>query len=59
MTEQSTKVDIPARSPRRVRLDIDEAKADKLKKVAAAKGYTQSQLVEIFIDSLEDPVDSP
>lgn len=48
-------VDIPARNPRRVRLDLDETKADKLRDYAAAKGRTQSEVVEFFIDSLRDP----
>jgi fructose-1,6-bisphosphatase/sedoheptulose 1,7-bisphosphatase-like protein len=47
-------VTIPARKTRRVRLDIDEAKADKLRAVAKAKGRTQAELVELFIDSLDN-----
>lgn len=45
-------VTIPARKTRRVRLDIDQTKADKLRAVAKAKGRTQAELVELFIDSL-------
>lgn len=49
-----TAVSIPARKTRRVRLDIDEVLADKLRAVAKAKGRTQAELVERFIDSLDN-----
>ena len=51
----SVAVNIPKRQTRRVRLDLDETKADKLRDVAKLKGRTQSELVEIFIDSLPNP----
>lgn len=51
----SVAVDVTKRVTRRVRLDLDETKADKLRDVAKAKGRTQSELVELFIDSLPDP----
>lgn len=48
------KVVIPARVTQRVRVDIDKPKAEKLRRVAAAKGRTQSELVEMFIDSIDE-----
>lgn len=54
MTNKISTLDIPARTTRRVRFDIDKTKADKLRAVAKAKGRTQSELVEIFIDTLPE-----
>lgn len=47
-------LDIPRRETQRVRVDINKDKADKLRRIAKAKGRTMSELVEIFIDSLTE-----
>lgn len=52
-TKDASKIDIPPRQTRRVRLDLETEKADKLRAYAESKGRSQAQVVEFFIDKLK------
>ena len=51
-SDTTQRIEVPERTTRRVRLELENARADKLRAYAAARGRTQASIIEYLIDEL-------